>query len=359
MPRTLGRVLVFTAAVVLAPTAVATASNRGAAPAKSKPTTTTTTTSTTPTNTTSTTMTTTPTPPPPAPKKGSATLYVFDAFFVHRQPVTVPRRMLHVDGIVRPYVPGQWVTVKSFLLRKLIKTDRLRIKPSPKKTYGRFTERIRSTGAGTVSVQVTHKRTATMLGFKSARNIDVLAPSAGFGSSGPFVSLIQQRLAALHFFIPQSGVYDSFTGLAIDAYHRLLHWGTSQSLDGRTISYLLNGWGEFKVRFPQNGHHAEGDIGRQLLALADGSKVRYIFPISSGKPSTPTVIGNFRVYRRTPGYLPDGMYFSSFFTGGYAIHGYNPAPDYPASHGCMRLPIQDAVFVYNWLTFGNWVDTYP
>jgi hypothetical protein len=351
MPWTLGRVLAFTAAVVLMPAAVATASNGGAAPAKSKPT-------RTRTTTTATSSTTTPTPPPGAPKKGSATLHMFDAFYVHRQPVTVPGRMLHVDGIVRPYVPGQWVTVKSFLGRKLIKTDRLRIKPSPKQTYGRFTERIKSTRAGTVSVQVTHARTATMLGFKSTRNVDVLAPSAGFGSGGPFVSLIQQRLAALHLYIPQSGVYDSFTGLAIDAYHRLLHRGTSQSLDGRTISYLLNGWGEFKVRFPQNGHHAEGDIGRQLLALADGRKVRYIFPISSGKPSTPTVIGNFPIYRRSPGYLSDGMYFSSFFTGGYAIHGYNPAPDYPASHGCMRLPIQDAVFVYNWLTFGNWVDTY-
>ncbi len=83
-----------------------------------------------------------------------------------------------------------------------------------------------------------------------------------------------------------------------------------------------------------------------------------IYPISSGKPSTPTVLGHFRVYRRTPGYLPDGMYFSSFFYGGYAIHGYNPAPDYPASHGCMRLPIIDAISVYNWLNFGDVVDVY-
>jgi len=356
MKRTLGRVLAFTAAVALTPAAVATASNAGAAaPSKSTPTPTTTTTTS---STRSRTTTTAPARPRVAPKRGSATLYTFDAFFVHRRPVTVPGRLLHVDGIVHPFVPGQWVTVKSFLGHRLIKTERLRIKPSLKRTYGRFTERLRSTGSGTVSVQVTHDRTAAMLGFKLSRRIDVLNPSARFGSSGPFVSLIQQRLAALHFYLPQSGVYDSFTGLAIDAYHRLLRRGTSQSLDGRTISYLLNGWGEFKVRFPQNGHHAEGDIGRQLLALADGPSVRYIFPISSGKPSTPTVIGNFRVYRRTPGYLPDGMYYSSFFTGGYAIHGYNPAPDYPASHGCMRLPIQDAIYVYNWLTFDNWVDTY-
>ena len=154
------------------------------------------------------------------------------------------------------------------------------------------------------------------------------------------MQLIQQRLAALHFYIPQTGVYDSGTGLALDAYHRLLGWGTSQTLDGATISALLNGEGAFQVRFPSQGRHAEGNLAKQLLALTDGSQVQLIFPISSGKPSTPTVLGNFQIYRRTPGYLPDGMYYSSFFIGGYAIHGYNPAPDYPASHGCMRLPIR-------------------
>jgi lipoprotein-anchoring transpeptidase ErfK/SrfK len=59
-----------------------------------------------------------------------------------------------------------------------------------------------------------------------------------------------------------------------------------------------------------------------------------------------------------PGYLPDGMYFSNFFIGGYAIHGFNPAPDFPASHGCMRVPIQDAISIFDWLQIGNWVDVY-
>ena len=172
------------------------------------------------------------------------------------------------------------------------------------------------------------------------------------------MQLIQQRLAALHFYIPQTGVYDSGTGWALDAYHRLLHRGTYQTLDGRTVSYLLDGFGKFPVRFAQNGRHAEGNLSLQLLALADGSQVVAIYPISSGKPSTPTILGNFRVYSKVPGYLPDGMYFSNFFISGYAIHGYNPAPDYPASHGCMRVPIQDAISIYNWLATGNWVDTY-
>jgi hypothetical protein len=209
-----------------------------------------------------------------------------------------------------------------------------------------------------VTIQVGHTRNAALAGLLRSRSFTALDPTASFGSSGPFVQLIQQRLAALHLYIPQTGVFDEGTGLALDAYHRLLHWGTYQTLDGRTISYLLDGFGEFKVRFPGNGRHAEGNLSLQLLALIDGSKVVAIYPISSGKPSTPTILGNFRVYSKVPGYLPDGMYFSNFFISGYAIHGYNPAPDYPASHGCMRVPIVDAISIYGWLTVGNWVDTY-
>ena len=168
----------------------------------------------------------------------------------------------------------------------------------------------------------------------------------------------QQRLLALHVYLPASGLFDEQMALALDAYHRLLGWGVSQSLDGATVSALLNGEGSFKVLHPRDGKHVEGNLGRQLIALINGSQVYRIYPISSGKPSTPTILGNFRVYSNVPGYLPDGMYFSNFFVSGYAIHGYNPAPDYPASHGCMRVPIVDAISIYSWLTVGNWVDTY-
>ncbi|MHB8658781.1 MAG: L,D-transpeptidase [Solirubrobacteraceae bacterium] len=294
----------------------------------------------------------------PGPAKASIRLYVPDAFFVNHQPVTVPGRVLHVGGVVRPYLPGQWVSVRAYLGHRLIRSERLRLKPSATRAYGHFTASMASPGTGPVSVIVRHARTRIQQGFAARRRYAVLDEGVGFGSLGRFVELIQQRLQSLHFYIPQTGVYDQGTGLAIDAYHRLLGWGTYQTLDGPTISYLLNGWGAFRVRFPNHGAHAEGDLTHQLLALIHGSQVFWIFPMSSGKPSTPTILGDFQVYRRTPDYLPDGMYFSSFFTGGYAIHGYDPAPDYPASHGCMRLPIVDAIAAYNWLNFGDWVDTY-
>jgi hypothetical protein len=293
-----------------------------------------------------------------AASAGTATMSLSGAFWVHRDAMTVTNRGVSVAGVVRPYVAGQRVSLIVRVGNRLIRSTHLRIMPSANRQAGRFSLSVASPAAGIVTVTAVHARTSLLGGFSAVKRFEALAPSAGFGSTGHLVQLIQARLAALHFYIPQTGVYDNGTGLAIDAYHRLLGWGTSQSLDGKTISYLLNGWGAFKVRYPTHGRHAEGNLGTQVLALIDGSKVDLIFPISSGKPSTPTVLGDFHVYLRDPGYLPDGMYFSSFFTGGYAIHGYDPAPDYPASHGCMRLPIPDAITAYNWLTMGDWVDVY-
>ena len=189
-----------------------------------------------------------------------------------------------------------------------------------------------------------------MLSFELSTSFTALDTNARPGASGRFVQLVQQQLAALHLFIPQTGVFDKGTELALDAYHRLLGKGEGHTtLDPPTLTDLLDGKGSFHVRFPDQGQHAEGDLSDQVLAFINGSKVHWLFPISSGKPSTPTILGNFQIYYKEPDYLSDGMYFSYFFIGGYAIHGYDPAPDYPASHGCMRLPIVDAIPAFGWL----------
>jgi hypothetical protein len=288
---------------------------------------------------------------------GSLLLYLRGTYAVGGRQVTIPHRFVRVEGIVTPYVSGQWVKILEYFNHHLIHTYGVRVTPSGHRT-GRISYRVSAPDVGHVSVLVKHIANAKQSGFRSRHGFAALAAGAGFGSTGPFVQLIQQRLGALHLYVPQTGVYDQGTGLAIDAYHRLLRWGTYQSLDQRTVDALLNGSGSFAVRDPRDGRHAEGNLSNQLLALINGSQVVWIFPISSGKPSTPTILGHFHVYQRVPGYLPDGMYYSDFFYTGYAIHGYDPAPDYPASHGCMRLPIVDAIPAFNWLAIGDAVDVY-
>jgi lipoprotein-anchoring transpeptidase ErfK/SrfK len=325
------------------------------------------------TTTTTGTTTTTPTTPPAKPKKkktaptkkpkttpavqAKLTLSSPGSLLVHKLKAVLPGHVVKVTGSVSHFVPGQSVEVKVSLNKHVFHTGRLSIKKGAHGT-GTFTATTNAKTAGILRVKATHKRNAAMTGFSQTIGISSLNTSTSYGAKSLFVDLVQMKLARLHFYIPQTGIWDSGTEWAINAYHRLLDRGTSTSLDAATLRDLMAGKGSFVVRYPKQGRHVEGNLGKQLAALINGSKVYWIFPISSGKPSTPTILGSFQVYRRTPGYLPDGMYYSDFFIRGYALHGYDPSPDYPASHGCMRLPIQDAIPAFNWLQIGDWVDVY-
>jgi len=278
-------------------------------------------------------------------------------FSVHQDKVTVPERAVVVTGTLQKFVPAQKVELFATVDGHQFK--RLNLSIARHGSHGQFSGTIRAPRAGHVTIRAYHARNRDMLSFELRKSFTALDNQVTVGASGRFVQLVQQQLAALHVYIPQTGVYDLGTELALDAYHRLHGKGEGHmTLDPPTLTDLLNGVGSFHVRYPNQGHHEEGDLSDQVLAYTDGANVQWLFPISSGKPSTPTILGNFQVYLKEPGYLPDGMYYSSFFHGGYAMHGYDPAPDYPASHGCMRLPIVDAIAAYNWVRIGDWTDTY-
>src|SRR5205807_10131523 len=98
--------------------------------------------------------------------------------------------------------------------RRLIESKRLRLIPSRNGTYGHFRLGVSSPGAGTLGVSVTHEATPQQSAFSGRRGLASLDERIGFGSTGRFVQLVQQRLAALHVYIPQTGVYDQGTGLA-------------------------------------------------------------------------------------------------------------------------------------------------
>ena len=70
------------------------------------------------------------------------------------------------------------------------------------------------------------------------------------------------------------------------------------------------------------------------------------------------MFGSFRFYRKELGTNSHGMVHSNYFIGGYAIHGYPSVPNYPASHGCLRVPMPDAVSIFDWIRYGTRVDTY-
>ncbi len=78
---------------------------------------------------------------------------------------------------------------------------------------------------------------------------------------------------------------------------------------------------------PSAGEHAEVPLDKQVLVLSKGDKPFAIYPVSTGKPSTPTVTGHYTFYRQEPGYNAEGMYYSFYWHNGYAVHGYHEVPD--------------------------------
>lgn len=59
-----------------------------------------------------------------------------------------------------------------------------------------------------------------------------------------------------------------------------------------------------------------------------------------------------------PGFNAIGMYYSSFFLRGFAIHGYHSVPSYPASHGCVRVPIWIAPSLFAADNYGETIYVY-
>ena len=101
------------------------------------------------------------------------------------------------------------------------------------------------------------------------------------------------------------------------------------------------------------GKHVEVDISKQVMALVNDGEVQYVFHVSTGAPATPSDQGTFTFYRKDPGYNSLGMYYSVYYNRGEATHGYASVPTYNASHGCIRNPIPDSVFIYNWIDLGD------
>jgi hypothetical protein len=316
-----------------------------------------------------TTPSTTPLPPPPhpkpkpaKPKPGSLRLQVRGIFRVGKAKVTVTGRRFIVTGTVKPYVPGQRVTVRAYRGKHLLGRHTLRVL-GPRKgrfRFGHFTTHFSTGQPGSVAILAAHQRTKKQKGF-SVRpfRFAVVKPYATFGSSGLFVRLIQSRLAKLHVYVWKTGVYDDNTGRAILAYRKLTGRYRTEYLDAGVVRGLLNGQGRFVVRYPGDGRHVEGDLTHQLLALINpGGQVYALIHMSSGKPSTPTVLGRFHVYSRDWGTNSEGMVDSSYWFRGYAVHGYHDVPTYAASHGCLRIPIPNAAFVFGWMAYGMPVDVY-
>jgi len=182
------------------------------------------------------------------------------------------------------------------------------------------------------------------------------------GMSGSTVKTLQRRLAALKYY-PGSidGQFGTSTLEAVWAFYEAQGMTAHDYVSSAMWRALAHPKAPKVLDRAAGANRIEVNLADEVLVLYRGNKIQLISHVSSGggyyycSPGggcgyavTPT--GNFTTLSFLPGWVtvPLGaMYNPTFFIGrAYAIHGDTEVPLYPASHGCVRIPMDIAAFFH-------------
>lgn len=117
---------------------------------------------------------------------------------------------------------------------------------------------------------------------------------------------------------------------------------SAEAQNGGLFGSIFGG-GSNRAQSPKPGKHVEINLTEQMLRAYEGNRLVMKTRISSGRNHrTPT--GRFRAGWK------DADHYSSLYhnapmpwavqvSGNVFIHGFTIVPDYPASHGCIRVPL--------------------
>jgi hypothetical protein len=256
-----------------------------------------------------------------------------------------------VEGHAARFVPGGEVTLE--VSRPGGARDATQVGVQRDGARGRFrTEFVaRRTGVWRI-------RAAEAGGSEAEAALHAVDAHARRGARALGVKLLQAGLRRLGYVTSTGGRFDGATARAVLAFRKTNGMRRRTAAGHVMLAKLFRGEGGFVVRYPRSGKHIEFDWSRQVLVLARGGRTERIYHASSGKRATPTVFGTFSFYRKTPGTNRKGMVWANYFIRGYAIHGFRSVPARPASHGCIRVPVPDAVSISRWISLGDRIHIY-
>jgi hypothetical protein len=132
---------------------------------------------------------------------------------------------------------------------------------------------------------------------------------------------------------------------------------------GTTLPLKAGDW-RWNPRAPKGGaSELVVSLGRQRAWLYRGGELAAVTTISSGKPDKASPVGRFpilekRKHHKSNRYSAAPMpYMQRLNWYGVALHG-GEIPPYPASHGCIRLPMKFAERLYAVTAVGTlvWVE---
>lgn len=179
----------------------------------------------------------------------------------------------------------------------------------------------------------------------------------------PTIADVQRRLVALRY-LPSSAVTgksDYRTSQAVMAFQAWNGLPRDGVAGVQTRTKLLSA----SVPHPRAGsygHHVEVYRSLGVVLCVDGGTVVRVVHCSTGRPGLETTAGVWHVYLKSLRFYSreydSWMPWTSFFHGGEGLHGYEEVPSYPASHGCVRLSMPEAPWVYDFATMGTTVIVY-
>jgi len=258
-----------------------------------------------------------------------------------------------VSGTVAPYAPGQRVEVVFYLDGHRLVRHRVPVSKGGGDS-GVFHSSVIVRRDGKYAVGARHAATAALGADSTVRKSwRVSFPSLRPGECDRVVKGFKKAMAGMGYVAGGGSCFNGRLGREVLAYRKVNDKDRSEKAGAGLVRAVFGGRGGYRVRYPKAGEHAEVSLAKQVLVLARRGKAFAIYPVSTGKPSTPTITGHYSFYRREPGYNAEGMYYSFYWHNGYAVHGYAEVPTYAASHGCVRTFIADQPRIYDQLHDGE------
>jgi lipoprotein-anchoring transpeptidase ErfK/SrfK len=191
--------------------------------------------------------------------------------------------------------------------------------------------------------------------------VRVPLPRLVVGARNALVGRLGNALRRLHYAAPYGGTFDGRMLDAVYAFQKVQGLPRTGTVDAR-VWRALGSARTPSPRYTQPTTHLEVNKGRQVLYVVRRSRVALIVPVSTGGvPGVFTPVGRFSIYRKVVGFDPSPLgtlYDPMYFTGGYAIHGNPSVPPYPASHGCVRVPMWVAPHLFATNPYGETVYVY-
>jgi peptidoglycan hydrolase-like protein with peptidoglycan-binding domain len=192
-------------------------------------------------------------------------------------------------------------------------------------------------------------------------------PGLARGSKGPEVKVLEEQLNALHYDTGKvDDTFDAATGHAVMAFQKVNGLPRTGRATDDVLAAAAKGGDPAPMIADGGANRVEIDLKRQALFVYKGGALLRILSVSTGNEKkycvdgecavAVTPGGSFKANRKIKGVRVSrlGELFNPvYFNGGIAVHGSASVPASPASHGCVRIPMNSSLWFHDTIALGT------